>query len=210
MESTIEEIETFVARVDQAAERVFACASICNKAPAKASDPTRMAVLLLIRTLSNFRGTVMLLRADRIVEARTIARCCFENLFYIAALRYDGQQFVREMAADDKASRKARGEFLIQQTGEIPEAEWQQKLRVFLASLGTDQTKRKSLDPKQVAARGPLLKGYVEYSQLSSDAAHPTLNSLQRYLGPLKKMASRYGPSISNRLSARRSEDGRC
>jgi len=87
MESTIEEVEKFVAKVDGAAERVFASASIWNRSPAKVGDPKIIAVLLLIRTLSNFRGTVNLLRADRIVEARTIARCCFENLFHIAALR---------------------------------------------------------------------------------------------------------------------------
>ena len=66
---------------------------------------------------------------------------------------------------------------------EIKDAEWQQKLRAFLASLGRGQTKRKSLDPKRVAALGPLLKGYVYYSQLSNDAAHPTVTALQRYLG---------------------------
>jgi Family of unknown function (DUF5677) len=184
MESTIEEVERFAAKVDRAAERVFASASIWNTEPeAGTADPRIVAVLLLVRTLSNFRGTVILLRADRIVEARTIARCCYENLFHIAALRDDGQQFVREMGEDHAASRKARGEFLIQQTGEISEAEWQQKLRAFLTNLGKGQTKRKSLDPKRVAARGPLQKGYVFYSQLSSDAAHPTLDALQRYLG---------------------------
>jgi hypothetical protein len=183
MESTIEEVEKFAAKVDRTAERVFASASIWNRTPAEAGDPKIIAVLLLIRTLSNFRGTVILLRANRIVEARTVTRCCFENLFHIAALRDDGQQFVREMAEEDEASRKARGEFLIQQTGEIPEAEWQQNIRAFLASRGKGQTKRKSLDPKRVAARGPLLKGYVYYSQLSSDAAHPTLGALERYLG---------------------------
>jgi hypothetical protein len=90
---------------------VFETASIWNRAPVGAADPKIIAVLLLIRTLSNSGGTVILLRADRIVEARTIARCCFENLFHIAALREDGQQFVREMAEDHEASRKARGEF---------------------------------------------------------------------------------------------------
>ena len=28
---------------------------------------------------------------------------------------------------------------------------------------------------------GPLLKGYVFYAELSADAAHPTLDALQRY-----------------------------
>jgi Family of unknown function (DUF5677) len=140
-------------------------------------------VLLLIRTLSIFRGTVILLRANRIVEARALARCCFENLFTMAALREGGQRFVLEMGEDHKASRKARAEFLIQQASDMADREWQPKLQAFLASLGKGQTKRKSLDPKSVAARGPLLKGYVYYAELSADAAHPTLEALQRYLG---------------------------
>ena len=184
MESTLEEVEKFATKLERASERVFKSASIWNMEPkAGAADPKIVAVLLLTRTLSNFRSTVILLRADRIVEARTVARCCFENLFTIAALREDGQRFVLEMAEDHRASRKARAEFLIQQTGEMADREWQPKLQAFVASLGKGQTKRKSLDPKRVAARGSLLKSYVYYAELSADAAHPTLDALQRYLG---------------------------
>jgi len=141
---------------------VFETASIWNRAPVGAADPKIIAVLLLIRTLSNSGGTVILLRADRIVEARTIARCCFETLLHIAALREDGQQFVREMAEDHEASRKARGESFCSRPRDKGRG-MAQKLRAFLASLGRGQTKRKSLDPKRVAGRGPLLKGYVYY-----------------------------------------------
>jgi len=183
MESTIEDVEKFAAKVDRAAERVFASASIWNRAPTEGGDPKIIATLLLIRTLSNFRGTVILLRADSIVEARTIARCCFENLFTIAALRDGGQRFVSEMREDQKASQKARAEFLLKQTGEIADAEWQLKLRASITSLGKGQTKGKQLDPKRVAARGPVLNGYVYYAELSADAAHPTLDALSRYLG---------------------------
>jgi hypothetical protein len=186
MESTLdlEEVEKFATKLEHTSERIFEFANVWDTEPkAGAADPQIVAVLLLIRTLSNFRSTLILLRADRIVEARTIARCCFENLFTIAALREDGQRFVLEMAEDHKASRKARAEFLIQQTGDMADAEWQQKLRAFIISLGKDQKKRTTLDPKRVAARGPLFKGYVYYTQLSSDAAHPTLDALQRYLG---------------------------
>ena len=56
MESTFQEVEKFAAKLERAAERVFASASIWNRAPAKAGDPKIIAVLLLIRTLSNFRG----------------------------------------------------------------------------------------------------------------------------------------------------------
>jgi Family of unknown function (DUF5677) len=184
MEGTLEEVEKFATKLERASERVFETASIWNTEPqAGSADPKVVAVLLLIRTLSNFRSTLILLHADCIVEARTIARCCFENLFTIAALREGGQRFVLEMGEDFKASRKARAEFLMQQTGDMPNTEWQPKLRAFIASLGRGQKKRKSLDPKRVAARGPLLKGYAYYSELSADAAHPTLDALQRYLG---------------------------
>lgn len=184
MEASGEEIEKFTTKLERASERVFESASIWNTEPeAGAADPKIVAVLLLIRTLSNFRGTLILLRADRIVEARTLTRCCFENLFTIAALSEGGQRFILEMGEDHKASRKARAEFLMQQTGDLPNTEWQPKLRAFIASLGKGQRKGKSLDPKKVAARGPLFKSYVYYAELSADAAHPTLDALQRYLG---------------------------
>ena len=184
MEADAEEIERFATTLERVSERVFESASIWNTEPeAGAADPKIVAVLLLIRTLSNFRGTRILLRADRIVEARTLARCCFENLFTIAALSEGGQRFVLEMGEDHKASRKARAEFLMEQTGDMPDREWQPKLRAFIASLGKGQRKGKSLDPKKVAARGQLLKSYVYYADLSADAAHPTLDALQRYLG---------------------------
>jgi hypothetical protein len=184
MESTLEEVEEFATKLERASERLFKSASIWDTEPkAGAADPKIVAMLLLVRTLSNFRSTLILLHADQIVEARTIARCCFENLFTIAALREGEQRFVFEMGEDHKASRKARAEFLMQQTGDMPDTEWQPKLRAFIASLGKGQRKGKSLDPKRVAARGPLLKGYVHYAELSADAAHPTLDALQRYLG---------------------------
>ena len=75
MESTLEEVEKFATKLERASERVFKSASIWNTEPkAGAADPKIVAVLLLTRTLSNFRSTVILLRADRIVEARTVAR----------------------------------------------------------------------------------------------------------------------------------------
>jgi hypothetical protein len=180
MESILEEIEKFATKLERAAARVFKSACIGNP---DGLDPKMIAVLLLIRTLSNFRGAVILLRADRIVEARTVARCCFENLFKIAALRDGGQRFVSEMEEDRKASQKARAEFLFQQTRDMAERDWEPKLRASIASLGKGQTKRKWLDAKGVATRGGLLQSYVYHADLSADAAHATLDALCRYLG---------------------------
>jgi hypothetical protein len=85
------------------------------------------------------------------------------------------------MCKDRRASQKARAEFLIQQTRDMAERDWEPKLRASIASLGKSQTKQKLLDPKQVAARGPVLRSYGYYAELSADAAHPTLDALWRY-----------------------------
>jgi hypothetical protein len=105
MESTLEEIEKFATKLERAGEHIFKFA--CNtELKLGADDPEIIAVLLLIRTLSNFRGTVILLRADRIVEARTVARCCFENIFTIAALRDGGRGLGTEVAGVHRQPRK--------------------------------------------------------------------------------------------------------
>jgi hypothetical protein len=181
----IESIYDVAEKLERAAEHLVAAADVWGKesSEVRASDPNIIAITLLIRTLSNFRGALLLLKANRIVEGRTITRCCYENLFAIGALHEDGEKFIREMAEDHKASRKARGELLLQQTSALPEQEWQPKLQAFLAGLGKNQSKRRALDPKAVASRGPLYKGYVYYADLSANAAHPTLDSLERYLG---------------------------
>jgi hypothetical protein len=54
-----------------------------------------------------------LAREGRVVEARVLARCCFENNFWIAELAARGDAFVREMGDDESKSRKARGEFIL-------------------------------------------------------------------------------------------------
>src|ERR1700687_4883953 len=50
------------------------------------ADPQFLALALLARTISNLKGAVILLDARRIVEARTITRSCFENLYWTVGL----------------------------------------------------------------------------------------------------------------------------
>ena len=47
------------------------------------ADEKVLALTLLARTVSNVKGALLLLDAKRIVEARTITRCAFENLYWI-------------------------------------------------------------------------------------------------------------------------------
>lgn len=59
------------------------------------------------RTVPNVKGALAPVEARCIVEARTITRCCFENLYWVVGLAEEGDAFVRKMR-DDEMSPRAR------------------------------------------------------------------------------------------------------
>jgi len=73
-------------------------------------DEKVLALMLLARTVSNVKGAVLLLEARRIVEARTITRCSFENLYWTVGLAEEGEAFVHKMRDDEMTHRKALGQ----------------------------------------------------------------------------------------------------
>lgn len=48
---------------------------------ADGSETKSLGALLLARSLSNLRGSLILIDAGRLVEAKVIVRCCQENMF---------------------------------------------------------------------------------------------------------------------------------
>ncbi len=116
------------------------------------------------------------------VEARVLARCCFENKFWIAELQARGDAFVKEMHDDESKSRKARGEFILSEGFRLDE-QVEQRLRAQLRTIKKRSPQARFLNPRDVAQGGPMAQAYLFYSQLSSDAAHPTMASLNRYIG---------------------------
>jgi hypothetical protein len=169
------DVVLFAAELEKLAEDLFTSANIWRQNQ-EVLSPKVIAICLLIRTLSNFRGGVILLRSHRLLEARILARCCFENLFTVVALGKDGTKFIEALEADHQASRKSRAEFLLQHTSlDLNEGE-DDPLRLFLSQLR--KTKGRTLTPKEIAAKGPLVKAYAYYAELSADAGHPTLASL--------------------------------
>lgn len=76
------------------------------------ADEKFLALTLLARTMSNLKGALLLLRARRIVEARTITRCCFENQYWVVALVEQGEAFARKMVHDGVGHRRARGQLI--------------------------------------------------------------------------------------------------
>ena len=56
-----------------------------------------------------------------------------------------------------------------------------------MRSINKKWSDAKSLNPKNVALSGLLRDGYLIYSQLSADAAHPTVTPLHRHFGHCEK-----------------------
>jgi hypothetical protein len=93
-----------------------------------------------------------------------------------------GDAFVKDMRDDESKSRKARGEFILSEGFRLDE-QVEKRLKAQLRTINKRSPQARFLSPKDVARAGPLAQGYIFYSQLSSDAAHPTMASLNRYVG---------------------------
>lgn len=142
------------------------------------ADPRILAEMLMARTLSNFKGVTFLLNNDLVVEARILARCCYENSFWIAALVQDGDKFAAKMRRDDVRSRRSRSEAMLKKYhSELPDP-IKETLRNQIRRMNREQLLPKSLNPQNIAQTGPLDRRYEVYSQLSADAGHPSLTSL--------------------------------
>lgn len=75
-------------------------------------DPKVVGLTLLCRSITNFRGALVLTNTmhAHAIESRALVRLIFENFFFIAALCDRGADFVKEMRSDEAANRKALGE----------------------------------------------------------------------------------------------------
>jgi hypothetical protein len=147
------------------------------------ADEKVLALTLLARTWSNRRSVMLLLREKHIVEARTIARCCYENLYWIVGLAEEGEAFVLKMRDDEMTHRKQRGQFMFD-SGITLEADVEDRLRTWLRTTNRTFANAKMLNPKRVAGLSNIGRSYIFYSQLSSDAAHPSVTALNRYVVP--------------------------
>jgi hypothetical protein len=149
--------------------------------PKGSADPKVVAATLLIRTTSNFKGAMVLARQGMIVETRTLTRCCVENLLWLGRLAAEGDSFVKEMGLDEARSRQKRAKFILDMPLPVEEAT-ETRLKETYENLSTQWPKAKFLNPKGVAEGGQIESIYLQYSQLSADAAHPSLTALCRYL----------------------------
>lgn len=160
-----------------AAEDIFATAELGGP---RASDIGVLGITLLARTYSNVKGILLLVEARRVLEARILARCCFENAFFVAGLVKDGEKFRSAMLHDEIKNRTKRGQFILEQQLKL-EAETEKKMRKWLKA-NRHLANFDTLNLKKVAQAGDLAQAYIFYAQLSSDAGHPSVDALSRYV----------------------------
>jgi hypothetical protein len=146
-------------------------------------DPKVIALALLSRSLCHFRAVLRLLDMGLVVEARTLTRCIFENLFMQGGLAESGDQFVQKMVDDVAKSRQSRGSWVLgwldEQEGESP---YEEGLRSTMEKLRMLYPKPRAINFGEITKDGSLKNAYLWYKQLSSDAAHPSLEALTRHI----------------------------
>jgi hypothetical protein len=179
----VEDWTILAADVRTVAISIFATANVLVT-PKGFADEKVLGLMLLARTISNLKGALLLISAKQTVEARTITRCCLENLYWTVGLAEEGEAFVRKMRDDEMSYRKAQGQSIFATEIEL-EADVEARLRAFMKDTNRKFATRKTLSPKQVAqVRSDFEKTYIFYGQLSSDAAHPSVSALNRYAVP--------------------------
>jgi hypothetical protein len=106
---------------------------------------------LLCRTVGNFKGVVALTKEGLVVEARSLTRSCYENLYRMAALIEQGDDFVKAMRQDQIRSFRSQGEFLFENIDEehIGDPSLADQLRQRLKEMKSRWPKAGFITPKQ-------------------------------------------------------------
>ncbi len=143
------------------------------------ADYRTLTLLFFFRSASNFRGTILMAERAMIIEARTLARSCGECAICLAGLKFDPEQW-RSMLHDELASRKGRAKLLARNENWLNPDDVD-RLRAFVEKIEAEGTLSR-LDFSKIAINAGIEIFYLLYRQLSADAAHPSIEALNRYI----------------------------
>jgi hypothetical protein len=138
------------------------------------------ARLLFLRGMMSFQSAVILVTHGLTVDAGTIARSVFEDLFCLAASKNDEALVKRLIGAHTVTRRK-----IARAVSQIPrelgvEPEKAQQLKDYADQLGDEGQTLNFAEIAEAAGLKPMYD--VFYRSLSNNAAHPTLDSLERLM----------------------------
>lgn len=189
------EVDIFIRRHRAALAPALALARELNRLGQGALRPKKVAgdpfgdvepliLLLLIRALSNFQGAILMAEHGALVESRILSRSCLETVFCIAALACGGAEFISRLHSALRADRKSTANWILQKPA-VREAMGQANidtLKQFVDDMSARLDTLNKLGIEEMARQGDLEKLYTWYRQLSGDAAHPSLDALERYV----------------------------
>ena len=144
------------------------------------ADIRIVGLMLLARTLGNLKAAIALTDGGFIVEAKVIARCCFENSYWVGALVREGDKFRESMVRHEMKHKRMSAQTVFSTTGGLP-GEIGDKLRRWMRDHKQYEDSP-TLDPKAVCKRAKN-ESYMFYQSLSWDA-HPSVETLNRYYEP--------------------------
>jgi hypothetical protein len=142
-------------------------------------DRRVIAIMLMSRTLSNFKGIPMLIERGLIVEARVLVRCCFENLIWLAGLISGGDKFIAKIKSNETQRAKSLGELSLAYNNIDEHVILIGKL---LRNIKLKSRDGRTINPKDISNDANFRDAYIYYSILSSDSGHPSIKSLKRYI----------------------------
>ena len=154
-----------------------------NTAPDDHRDPNVLATLLLLRTLQSFQGGIVLCERGLATEARMVLRSCFENAFCLAAMVADASAIVAAFEADNKHTLKSLAKFIAQSNDRMQNLDSKAKKAIRTTASSADKLwgKVRQLAIDEIAKGSAYADAYLIYRKLSSDASHPSYNSLERF-----------------------------
>jgi hypothetical protein len=139
----IDDWRTHCTKICECIEKILETANVPFTAQSF-SEPRFLALTLLSRTLSNLKGAMVLLDSKLIVEARTVARCCVENYFWIGGLVYQGDEFVKQMRHDALSQRQATHQVIFQHDLLDENGGLEERVRAFMRDLNKKGFKSKT------------------------------------------------------------------
>lgn len=133
------------------------------------------AVLLFCRTITNFKGAIVLFQQGLIIEAQTLQRSCFENSLWLRRLAHEGAAFAKAIS-DDGLFNEAAFAKLVKPA--IKDQNTLKKLKEH-EDFGKGQRR---IDTKGPSTLDGASEDYAEFRRLSMAAAHPSSTSLLRHI----------------------------
>jgi hypothetical protein len=172
-----------------------------------ARDPKIVSLALLCRTISNFKGAIVMVREGLVIEGRALTRCCYENLIWAAALNERGSEFVADMLNDDAASRKTIGQVTLKLSSRAGADNGDEDAKVLRDLIRQSEGRfpdSKKLHVDKTALGGAVELTYATFGQLSLEAAHPTITALGRHVrseleGDTRHLVIDVVPDVSER-----------